>query len=64
MFMHDWPKFAICTQSQTCLESSKTPRTPLGELTTLPRPVVELAAARGGLAHLKDLMAPVKHLLC
>jgi len=36
--MHDWQKFAICVQ--TCLESSKTPRTSLGELTTLPDPLV------------------------
>jgi len=35
MFMHAWQKFAICIQ--TCLESSKMPQTPLGELMTLPR---------------------------
>jgi len=57
--MHDLPKFAIC--AQTCFES-KTLWALLGELTTLPRPVVELGEAQRGLAHLKDLMVPAKYL--
>jgi len=57
--MHDWPKFAI--QIQTYLESSKTAWTLLVSSWRFPRPVIKLGG-RGGLAHLKDLMAPEKHL--
>ena len=61
VFMHGWPQFAICVQ--TCLESSKTPQTPLVSSQRSTRPVVELGEARESLAHLKDLMAPMKHVL-
>jgi len=54
--MRDWPKFAIYVQ--TCLENYETRSSHCWELTTLPRPVVELGETRRGLAHLKDLMAP------